>query len=229
VSRRLPDGYFAAMYAAADDPWELSQRWYERRKYAITLAMLPRPRYRHAFEPGCSVGVLTEQLTARCDHVTAVDVAAAALRATGARLARCGRRDCATLCQQSLDTTWPAGDFDLVVLSEVGYYLAAATLRGVLDRECPRLAPDATLIAAHWRHPVADYPMSGDQVTAIIAATPGLHRIGGYRDADVAIEVFDTGSPASVAARTGVPGSERPPAGDHPGRGHRLDWGQRDL
>ena len=171
------------------------------------MALLPAARYRHAFEPGCSVGLLTEQLTARCDHVTATDVAAAALDATEGRLTRAGRRDTATLLRSSFDTPWPAGDFDLVVLSEVGYYLSAARLRAVLDRECLRLAPDATLIAAHWRHPVADYPLSGDRTHHIIAATAGLHHLGGYRDADVVIDVFSTGSALSVAARTGVPGA----------------------
>lgn len=206
---RVPDNYFAEMYAAAEDPWRLAQRWYERRRYGIILAMLPRPQYRHAFEPGCSVGVLTELLTTRCDHVTAVDIAPAALRATDARLERHGRRDRVTLLRRSIDMDWPAGDFDLVVLSEVAYYLDAATLRAVLDREFPRLSPAATVIAAHWRHPVAEYPLSGDRATALIAATHGLHRIGDYRDADVVIEVFDTESSASVAERTGVPGSQR--------------------
>jgi hypothetical protein len=63
------------------------------------------------------------------------------------------------------------------------------------------------VLAAHWRHPVADYPMSGDHANDLIGATAGLHHLGGYRDADVAIEAFDTRTPASVAARTGVPGA----------------------
>ena len=78
MTSRLPDAYFNRMYAQAEDPWQLSSRWYEQRKYAITLALLPDRRYRHAFEPGCSIGTLTTLLSSRCDHVTAVDVAASA-------------------------------------------------------------------------------------------------------------------------------------------------------
>jgi predicted TPR repeat methyltransferase len=125
VTGRLPDAFFEAMYAESYDPWRLADRWYEERKYAITMAMLPAARYRHAFEPGCSVGVLTEQLTARCDHVTGTDVAAAALKAVDARLQARGRRDAVTLTRSSLDSPWPQGHFDLVMLSEVGYYLSA--------------------------------------------------------------------------------------------------------
>ena len=71
----------------------------------------------------------------------------------------------------------------------------------------PRLTNAATIVAAHWRHPVADYPMTGDETNDVVAATPGLHHIGGYRDDDVVVDVFDTASSASVATRTGVPGA----------------------
>ena len=207
MTARLPNSYFDDKYAEAKDPWQLEERWYERRKYAITLAMLPHPRYRHAFEPGCSIGVLTEHLTGRCDHVTATDVAAAALDAADRRLVEAGSRERVNLLRNSLDEPWPAMHFDLVVLSELGYYLEAAELRTVLDREVARLARGTIVIAAHWRHRVDDYPITGDRANDVIGATPGLHHLGGYRDADVVIEVFDTGPPLSVAARTGVPGA----------------------
>ena len=153
---RLPDSYFDDIYAASPDPWRMAERWYEQRKYAITMAMLPHARYRHAFEPGCSIGMLTERLVERCDQVTACDVAQAALDATRRRV---GERPNLTLSRSSLDGEWPTPDVDLVVISEVAYYLTAATLRRVLDRECERLAAGATLVAAHWRHSVADYPL----------------------------------------------------------------------
>jgi predicted TPR repeat methyltransferase len=203
----LPDAYFDDKYAESADPWQLEARWYERRKYAITLALLPHPRFRHAFEPGCSIGVLTEHLSRRCDHVTATDVAAAALDAADRRLVEAGSRERVTLLQSSLNGAWPATQFDLVVLSEIGYYLEAAELRAVLDREVARLASGTVVVAAHWRHRVDDYPITGDRANEIIGATPGLHHLGGYRDADVVIEVFDTGPPLSVASRTGVPGA----------------------
>lgn len=203
---RVPDVYFDAMYAESADPWQLAERWYDQRKYALTMAMLPLPRYRHAYEPGCSIGVLTEMLSNRCDHITATDVAASALEATAERLARAEHSDRVTLERRSLDSCWPTDGFDLVVLSEVAYYLDAESLREVLDRECPRLARGATLIAAHWRHPVDDYPMTGDEANFVIAATAELQAVGHYSDVDVVIDVFVNGEAQSVAARTGVPG-----------------------
>lgn len=201
---RLPDEYFEDIYAAAVDPWRLAERWYEERKYAITMAMLPSRRFRHAFEPGCSIGVLTEKLVTRCDRLTSCDVAQAALDATRDRL---GGREGLTLRKLSLDADWPAEDFDLVVLSEVAYYLNPDTLRTVLDRECARLAVGTTLVAAHWRYAVADYPLSGDDVHALIAATADLTSLARYRDDDVVIDVLVKGPTESVAVRGDVPGS----------------------
>lgn len=206
MTTRLPDAYFERMYAVDDDPWQLSSRWYEKRKYAITLALLPKRRYRHAFEPGCSIGTLTTMLTVRCDHVTAVDVVEAAVRTADARLRAARLRGKVTLARASMDDQWPPGPFDLLVLSEIAYYLDADTLTEVLRRECPRLQPGAHVIAAHWRHAVADYPLTGDKAHTIIAATPGLTSVGCYRDRDAVVEVFDTGDGRSVAAREEVPG-----------------------
>jgi len=165
VTTRLPDDYFDRMYVGAEDPWQLSTRWYEQRKYSITLALLPQHRYRHAFEPGCSIGTLTEQLARRCEQVTAVDVADvadAAVRGADVRLREAGYRNRVTLVRASLDEVWPDGPFDLLVLSEVAYYLEADALATVLRREFPRLQPGATVVAAHWRHAVAEYPLTGD-------------------------------------------------------------------
>lgn len=208
MTERLADAYFDEMYAASDDPWELGTRWYEQRKYAITMALLPEVRYRHAFEPGCSIGTLTESLAQRCDHVTSIDVAEAALRTADARLTAAGCRDRVTLLQSSLDHSWPDGPFDLVVLSEIAYYLDAEHLGAVLRRGCARLGKGATVIAAHWRHPVADYPLDGDAAHDVIAETPDLARLCRYRDADVVIEVFQMGGAPSIAVRGNVPGAQ---------------------
>ena len=81
----MPPAYFDAMYQAAADPWGFEERWYEQRKYAVSLALLPAVRYRSAFEPGCSIGVLTRLLAGRCDAVLSCDVAPPAVRAAAGR------------------------------------------------------------------------------------------------------------------------------------------------
>ena len=84
----LGAGYFDAMYEAASDPWGFEDRWYEQRKYAISVAQLPERRYRSAFEAGCSVGVLTRMLAGRCDRLLSCDLAEAAVQAAARRAVR---------------------------------------------------------------------------------------------------------------------------------------------
>ena len=79
-------GYFERMYANSDDPWHLAENPYEQRKYALTVASLPRERYRRGFEPGCSIGLLTALLAPRCEELVATDPVPEPLVAARARV-----------------------------------------------------------------------------------------------------------------------------------------------
>ena len=199
----LAGDYFDAMYQAAADPWGLQDRWYEQRKYAISLALLPGRRYRRAFEPGCSIGVLTAMLAGRCDRLLACDGAQAAVRAAAART-----RDLPQVLveRRQIPRQWPAGGFDLVVFSEILYYFGDGDLDRVVASGVRALEPGGTLLAVHWRHPVADYPRSGDDVHRVLAARPGLARLVSHREPDFLAEVYlrTEGAPVSVAQATGL-------------------------
>ncbi|BAH48493.1 putative methyltransferase [Rhodococcus opacus B4] len=200
----MDPGYFESMYAESADPWGFDERWYERRKYALTLAALPRPHYRRAFEPGCSIGVLTAQLARRCDRVVATDVVSGAVERARDRLRREGVAGRVELCLASLVGPWPPGTFDLVVFSEVLYYLTPAELGTTLNRAVDSLEDGGTLIAVHWQHHVPEYPQTGRAVHDAIAATDGLDPAGSYRDTDFHLDVYTRGPVPSVAAADGL-------------------------
>ena len=199
----LGAGYFDAMYDAAPDPWGFEDRWYERRKYAISLAQLPERRYRSAFEPGCSIGVLTKMLARRCDRLLSCDLAAAAVQAAARRT-----RDMPHVLveRREIPRQWPAGRFDLIVFSEILYYFGDRDLEQVLDYGVGALRPGGTLLAVHWRHPVADYPRSGDDVHRALAARPGLARLVSHQETDFLAQIYSRtdGAPVSVARATGL-------------------------
>jgi SAM-dependent methyltransferase len=197
----LEPAHFERMYAASDDPWGFTSRWYEKRKYAITLAMLPCERYRDAFEPGCSIGVMTEQLGLRCDRLLSCDVSGVAVRAAARRTAALpGVR----VERRTLPRDWPPGTFDMIVFSEFLYYFGADDLQRVLGLSAAALRPGGTLLAVHWRHPVPEYPSSGDEVHEALASRPGLSLLAEHRESDFVAEVYLHGPPVSVAQATGL-------------------------
>jgi len=197
----LPAGYFEDLYASKEDPWGFRDRWYESRKREVTLASLPHRRYRRAFEAGCSIGLVTSALAARCDQLLAVDASEAAVARARQQVA--AHRH-VHVERRMLPGEWPAGEFDLVVLSEVGYYLDADDLDVLIDRAISGLAAGGVLLACHWRHPVADYPQSGDAVHRAIRARTALARAVFHEETDFLLEVFTHGRQPSVAEDEGL-------------------------
>jgi LmbE family N-acetylglucosaminyl deacetylase/SAM-dependent methyltransferase len=197
----LTADFFDDFYAGAKDPWGFETRWYEARKRAVTLAALPLARYGSALELGCSIGVLSRELAERSDTLLATDINEQALAVARDRLEGLPS---VTVERRVLPAEWPAGTFDLVVLSEIGYYCSPADLALLLERCRQSLAPNGALVACHWRHPVGEYPQSGDEVHAALAALPGLERTVQHLERDFVLEVYEPGPAPSVAEREGL-------------------------
>ena len=176
---RVPVQHFDEGYRDDPDPWDFRRRFYEQRRYDLTVAALPRARFRRAFEPACAVGELTRRLADRCDEVVASDWAAAAV--ARARTNH-GRLTNVAWSVASVPEDWPDGTFDLVVLSELGYYFSPDALAGVRDRAIGSLEPDGTLLAVHWLGRSPDHLLHGDEVHAVLGATAALVPGGAYRD-----------------------------------------------
>lgn len=197
----LPPEYFDQMYAGSPDPWGFRTRWYEQRKRAATLAALPRDRYRRAFEPGCSIGTLTASLAQRCDALVAADASETVVGAARAALADSPHVD---VRRMQVPDEWPDGELDLVVVSEIGYYLDRPALDRLADRCETSLALGGALLACHWRHPVADYPLAGDEVHAVLGRRPGLHQVVRHIEEDFLLDVWTRGATPSVARQEGL-------------------------
>jgi cyclopropane fatty-acyl-phospholipid synthase-like methyltransferase len=161
--------YFDALYTADPDPWKFAASPYERSKYEITLDAMPKPHYRSALEVGCSIGVLARSLASRCDTLIAVDAAETALVEA--------RRRCADLPgvrfeHMFVPEQWPDGAFELILLSEVIYYLSRNDVGRLAARVTNSLAKGGSVILVHWTGPT-DYPLSGDEAAALF-----IERIG---------------------------------------------------
>ncbi|CCH88883.1 Methyltransferase type 12 [Modestobacter italicus] len=192
----LPTSYFDAVYAAADDPWSMRSRWYERRKYALTTAVLPRERYADGLEVGCSVGELTARLAERCDRLAGWDASAAAVARAADRVAAAAH----VRIEQAVVPDRALPEVDLLVLSEVLYYLDEPDLARFLAQARAAVRPGGTLLAVHWRHPVADYPQTGDAVHRALRAALPWPRVAAHEEPDLLLDCWVAAEPGDVRA-----------------------------
>jgi hypothetical protein len=164
---------FEERHARAGDPWSFATSAYELGRYdAIEAALRPHPhRYRSGYEPACSIGVLTERLAERCDALLATDVAPSAVASAQQRCAGCAG---VTISVGSLEAgPHPADPPDLVVISEVGYYLEREELADVVRRLVAAAAPGADLVACHWTGASDDHRLHGREVHEVLALVLG--------------------------------------------------------
>jgi len=162
----IDPAHFDRLYAANPDPWAFATSDYERDKYDATLAALPRPRFARCFEVGCSIGVLTRDLAARCDEVLGVDVADAAL--DQARV-RCADLPGVAFANMVLPGAWPEGRFDLVIFSEVLYYLGVPGLQQAARQTLDCLLPGGAVVLVNWRGPT-DGACTGEEAADLFTA-----------------------------------------------------------
>lgn len=166
--------HFEQLYQKDTDPWDYLTSRYEREKYDATLARLMRPHYASVIEVGCSIGVLSAGLRQRCDRFLGLDLSARALHLAGKRLAHCSN---VALRQVEVPHRWPRRKADLIVLSEVLYYLTEDELSHLAKRIDHTVLPGAEVVIVAWSGPTGTQ-LSGTQAARIfIKSLAGLRQV----------------------------------------------------
>jgi trans-aconitate methyltransferase len=166
---------FEHKYQDKADPWNFATSSYELARYETILSALSGATYGCIYEPGCSVGVLTQQLSRKAVRVMATDFAPTAVEHA--------RRRCAGLQNVEIEVAdvrrhRPASPPDLIVFSEIGYYFAAPELRSLGFFLAEQLAPRGELLAAHWLGHSKDHALHGHEVHEQLRAAlplPWIH------------------------------------------------------
>lgn len=156
----LSADYFDDVYAKNSDPWDFKSSEYEKDKYATTVKALTRENYDRAFEIGCSIGILTELLAKKVNSLFAIDTSEAPLVAARERLSG---NEKVTFQKMAVPDQFPTEKFDLIVASEVLYYLSMEDLEKIRKMMVDHLQPGGQLLLVHWLPKVHDYPLTGDQ------------------------------------------------------------------
>jgi SAM-dependent methyltransferase len=174
MSGSRDSSHFGQLYQSNPDPWGFLTDPYEAAKYRHSLEVLGERRFVSGLEVGCSIGVLTRLLAARCDALLALDIVDQPLQAAAQR---CADQPWVRFRQMQVPGQWPAGRFDLIVLSEVLYFLSPADIDRCAALVAGSVLPNAKVLLVNWLGQ-SDDPCSGDQAAdRFIAATAGKSRI----------------------------------------------------
>jgi predicted TPR repeat methyltransferase len=140
-------GHFQRLYQSNPDPWGFDTSPYEQAKYQHTVGAMGDRHFTSGLEVGCSIGVLTRMLAPRCDSLLGIDIVEDPLAAARAR---CADQPQVRFERMQVPRQWPTGRFDLIVFSEVLYFLSAADIalcaRHVLDG----LVPGGMVVLVNW-------------------------------------------------------------------------------
>jgi SAM-dependent methyltransferase len=174
---------FERLYHESADPWGYRTSDYEREKYAATLAALPKRCDGLCLEVGCSIGVFTGLLAARCEHVVAIDFSLGALELARRHLQGVRNVD---LLRASFPEETPPGSWDVIVCSEILYYLRPQVLEEAVAWIKAQLTYGASVLAVSWRGVGREEPLLGDEVhDQLTVQLAGWHaldaRRNGYR------------------------------------------------
>jgi len=191
---------FETYYQGNDDPWGFRSRFYEKRKRDLLLASLPQERFGSCWEIGCSNGELAASLAERCDQLLATDGNERAVSLAHDRLAHLSH---ARVKQSWVPGDWPDQAFDLIVLSEVAYYLSVDDLKAFMRQLTSRLSKGGVFAACHWRASIDGCELDGNGVHFLLTQSIPLHHACSHVEPDFLLDIWSWNE-ASVAMEEGL-------------------------
>jgi len=178
---------FEDRYRAEGDPWATLTDPTERAKAAAVLEACGEGPFAAVCDLGAGLGLIAAALAPRSRSLLALDAAPTAVAAAAGRLAPWpGARAEVAVLPDDL----PGETFDLVVASEVLYYLAPAAFAATLRWLDGAVAPAGRVVAVHWTGSAPDLQRSADDVHAALARRPRLTRIATTRAATYRLDVL---------------------------------------
>ena len=137
---------FEAKFQENPDPWNYGSSRFEAFKRQILLQACGTRQYGRGLELACANGETSLLLAHKCLSFLAVDGSVSAVAEAKRRTA--GLRH-VVITEAALPQDMPRGPFDLIVISELLYYLKSRDLDAVLRRSIAALAPGGRLVVLH--------------------------------------------------------------------------------
>lgn len=139
-----PDG-FEAMFQRDSDPWNYAGSPFEAFKRRVLIRACGTRIYGRGLELACANGETSRHLARRCLGLLAVDVSPTVIAAARGRV----RDRRVTFSVARLPAETPRGPFDLIVASEILYYMSRSDMDALLHRLIAALAPGGRIVILH--------------------------------------------------------------------------------
>ena len=159
--KSVPSSFFDETFSKSSDPWAYTSSFYETSKFRTTIRCLPKVQFKNAFEIGCAIGVLSQKLAKKCDRLLSVDYSEVGLEEARKR---CVGFPQVRFEQMQIPQQFPTEKFDLILFSEVGYYLTMPDLLTAKQKIIDQLLPGGYLLMVHFRSQVESFILNGDIV-----------------------------------------------------------------
>jgi cyclopropane fatty-acyl-phospholipid synthase-like methyltransferase len=179
---------FERRYRRDGDPWGYRSSVYELAKYDATLSACGPGPFASALELGGSIGVFSGRLARRCEALTTIDCSPTAVNAARAQLA--GFPEARAIVGEIPGAIAP-GDHDLVVASEILYYLDDDALTATLERLEDVLVAGGRMVAVHWRPSGPERPQTAAAVHGRLRSEPWLRPVADRSTADYLLDVLE--------------------------------------
>jgi predicted TPR repeat methyltransferase len=142
-------------------------------KFARTLEVCGGNGLGRVLELGCAVGSFTEVLVPHASEVLALDVSRATVERVRERMHGSSHVRAVAM---TLPDEFPEGEFDVVVASDVLYYLPVADLQRCVERIEASLDVGGAFVAVHYV-PRMGSVLNGDEAHDVIAAHTRLNHV----------------------------------------------------
>ncbi|MFZ9022608.1 MAG: SAM-dependent methyltransferase [Litorivicinaceae bacterium] len=172
---------FSALYDRSVDPYNFGSNPYEADKYEHSMKLLKGRLYDSALEIGASEGIFTRMIAPLCKSLVAIDVARTAVERASVRLADL---DHVSIRQASVPHQFPEGNFDLIIASDVLYYVPKDVLLDISHQIADKLSLGGIFFILHYLGDIGQ-PLSGGEVHHLLKCHSDLDVVHDETVADV--------------------------------------------
>jgi len=144
--------------------------------------------FKSALELGGAIGEFTERLAPRCERLTRIDVSATAAAMARRRLVDFPRVE---VVRGAIPDAIPDREYDLVVASEILYFLSADAFEQTLATVRARLVPNGRFVAVHWRTEESNRVFAAGDLHARLRDDPWLEPVHAEQTRNYVLDVLE--------------------------------------